>query len=139
MKNSTDKNSILAEDNNDINNINNNTISFIFTGSENKTITDLIQYKIDIEAISSIGFNQFNESLKSQLKIIDKTMTILTDIVSHRDQLDQTIVDKIKNILITMNKDSKGVNILRNFDNETKFEEMKNIKQVLNKFVQMVS
>jgi ABC-type phosphate/phosphonate transport system substrate-binding protein len=66
-------------------------------------------------------------------------MTIPTDIVSHRDQLDQTIVDKIKNILITMNKDSKGVNILRNFDNETKFEEMKNIKQVLNNLVQMVS
>ena len=66
-------------------------------------------------------------------------MTIPIDIVSHRDQLDQTIVDKIKNILITMNKDSKGVNILRNFDNETKCEEMKNIKQVLNNLVQMVS
>jgi hypothetical protein len=38
-----------------------------------------------------------------------------------------------------MNKDSKGIGILKNFDNETKFEEMKTIKQVLNNLIQMES
>jgi ABC-type phosphate/phosphonate transport system substrate-binding protein len=51
-------------------------------------------------------------------------------VVSHRSELEPALVDKIKNILLNMDKDPEGIKILRNFENSIKYEEINNRDQL---------
>ena len=109
----------------------NNTIRYIFAREDQNIPLWIVEGKADIGVISNVDLEQETyESIKSQLKIVDKTIDVPRHVVSHRSELEPALVQKIKNILLNMDKDPEGIKILRDFDNSIKYEEIKNKDQL---------
>jgi phosphonate transport system substrate-binding protein len=118
---------LLGGDGND----GNNTIRYVFAREDQNIPLWIVEGKADIGVISNVDLEQETyESIKSQLKIVDRTIDVPRHVVSHRSELEPALVDKIKNILLNMDKDPEGVKILRNFENSTKYEEINNRDQL---------
>ncbi len=101
-----------------------NIISYIFSGEDENTPVWVVEGKADIGAISNIDFETYPKSLKERLKIIERTFDVPRHVVSHRSGLDPVLVQKIKQILMDMDKDPQGIDILKNFQNTTKYDEI---------------
>jgi phosphonate transport system substrate-binding protein len=118
---------LLGGDGND----GNNTIRYVFAREDQNIPLWIVEGKADIGVISNVDLEQETyESIKSQLKIVDRTIDVPRHVVSYRSELEPALVDKIKNILLNMDKDPEGVKILRNFENSTKYEEINNRDQL---------
>jgi len=104
-----------------------NTIRYVFAREDQNIPLWIAEGKADIGVISNVDLEQETyESIKSQLKIVDRTIDVPRFAVSHRSELEPALVEKIKNILLDMDKDPEGIKILKSFDNSTKYEEIKN-------------
>ena len=108
-------------------NSNNNTIRYVFAREDQNIPLWIVEGKADIGVISNVDIVQETyESVKSQLKIVDRTIDVPRHVVSHRSELDPVLVEKIKHMLVYMDKDQEGIKILKNFEETTKYEEIKN-------------
>jgi phosphonate transport system substrate-binding protein len=108
-------------------NSNNNTIRYVFAREDQNIPLWIVEGKADIGVISNVDIEQETyESVKSQLKIVDRTIDVPRHVVSHRSELDPVLVEKIKHMLVYMDKDQEGIKILKNFEETTKYEEIKN-------------
>jgi phosphonate transport system substrate-binding protein len=108
-------------------NSNNNTIRYVFAREDQNIPLWIVEGKADIGVISNVDIVQETyESVKSQLKIVDRTIDVPRHVVSHRSELDPVLVEKIKHMLLNMDKDQEGIKILKNFEETTKYEEIKN-------------
>ena len=99
-----------------------NAIRFVFTGGKENTPIWVIQEKADIGAMNNPEFEKIPPNIKSQLRIVDRTIDLPRHIVSHRQDMDPAIVEKIGWILINMDKDPEGIEILKNFENTKKYD-----------------
>ena len=109
----------------------NNTIRYIFAREDHNIPLWVVEGKADIGVLSNVDLEiETYESIKSQLKIVDRTIDVPRHLVSYRSELEPDLVYKIKNILLNMDKDPEGIKILRNFDNSTKYEEISNKDQL---------
>jgi phosphonate transport system substrate-binding protein len=109
----------------------NDTIRYVFAREDQNIPLWVVEGRADIGVISNVDLEQETyESIKSQLKIVDRTIDVPRHVVSHRSELEPALVDKIKNILLNMDKDPEGIKILRNFENSTKYEEINNRDQL---------
>jgi phosphonate transport system substrate-binding protein len=116
---------------NSSNDDNNNIIRYVFAREDQNIPLWIVEGKADIGAISNVDFEQeVYESIKSQLKIIDRTIDVPRHVVSHRSEMEPALVQKIKDVLLNMDKDPEGIEILRNLDNSTRYEEIKNKDQL---------
>ncbi|HEY9387501.1 MAG TPA: phosphate/phosphite/phosphonate ABC transporter substrate-binding protein, partial [Nitrososphaeraceae archaeon] len=110
---------------------NDGTIRYVFARDDQNIPLWIVEGKADIGVISNVDLEQETyESITSQLKIVDRTIDVPRHVVSHRSELEPGLVDKIKNILLNMDKDPEGIKILRNFENSTKYEEINNRDQL---------
>jgi phosphonate transport system substrate-binding protein len=110
---------------------NNNTIRYVFAREDQNIPLWIIEGKADIGVVSNIDLEQQTyKSIQSKLKIVDRTIDVPRHVVSYRSEMEPALVQKIKNILLNMDKDPEGIKILRNFDNSTKYEEIKNKDQL---------
>jgi phosphonate transport system substrate-binding protein len=110
---------------------NNNIIRYVFAREDQNIPLWVVEGKADIGVISNVDFEQeVYESIKSQLKIIDRTIDVPRHVVSHRSEMEPALVQKIKDLLLNMDKDPEGIEILRNFDNSTRYEEINNKDQL---------
>jgi phosphonate transport system substrate-binding protein len=124
--NSSSSSSKSTQNSNNHNNSSNTTIRYIFAREDKNIPLWIAEGKADIGVISNIDLEQQTpKAIKSQLKVVDRTIDVPRYVVSHRSGLNPTLVEKIKNILLDMDKDPEGVKILRNFDNTTKYDEIK--------------
>jgi len=109
----------------------NNTIRYIFAREDHNIPLWVVEGKADIGVISNVDLeHETYESIKSQLKIVDKTIDVPRHLVSYRSELEPDLVYKINSILLNMDKEPEGIKILRNFDNSTKYEEIPNKDQL---------
>ncbi len=109
----------------------NNTIRYVFAREDQNIPLWIVEGKADIGVISNVDLEQETyKSVKSQLKIVDRTIDVPRHVVSYRSELEPALVQEIKNILLKMDKDPEGIKILRNFENSTKYEEIKNKDQL---------
>jgi phosphonate transport system substrate-binding protein len=116
---------------NSSNDDNNNIIRYVFAREDQNIPLWVVEGKADIGAISNVDFEQeIYESIKSQLKIIDRTIDVPRHVVSHRSEMEPALVQKIRDVLLNMDKDPEGIEILRNFDNSTRYEEINNKDQL---------
>ena len=56
------------------------------------------------------------------MKVVERTIDVPRFLVSHRSEMDPSLVKKIMDILLDMDKDPKGIKSLIKFDNTTKYE-----------------
>ena len=102
----------------------NNTIRYVFAREDQNIPLWVIEGKADIGVVSNIDLEQQTyRSIESKLKIVERSIDVPRHVVSHRSEMEPDLVQKIKNILLNMDKDPEAVKILRNFENSTKYEE----------------
>jgi phosphonate transport system substrate-binding protein len=109
----------------------NNTIRYVFAREDQNIPLWVIEGKADIGVVSNIDLEQQTyRSIESKLKIVERSIDVPRHVVSHRSEMEPALVQKIKNILLNMDKDPEAVKILRNFENSTKYEEIRNKDQL---------
>lgn len=101
-----------------------NDINYVFSGDDENTIIWVIEGKADIGAISNIDFELSTDSIKEKIKMVGRTEDVPRHVISHRSGLDPVIVEKIKQILLKMDKDPRGMNISKDFQNTKKYDEL---------------
>jgi len=99
-----------------------NSIRFVFSGGEENSPLWILEGKADVGAMNNVEFENIPDAIKSQLKIIDRTVDVPRHIVSHRSDMGPAKVDKIRKILMDMDKETEGIEILKNFDGTKKFD-----------------
>ena len=99
-------------------------IVYVFSGEDENTALWVVEGKVDAGALTNVNFEEQPESIKTELKIISRTIDVPRQMVSHRSELDLVLVESIKQILIDMDKDEEGIEILKNFENTTKYDEI---------------
>ena len=101
-----------------------NNILFVFSGSGENTPLWVIEGKVDAGAISNMDLEKLPVSIREQLKVIDRTVDVPRHVVSHRSGLDPSIVERIGQIFMNMDKDPEGIEILNKTEKTKKFDEL---------------
>ena len=99
-----------------------NPIKFVFTGGKENTPLWVIEGKADIGAVSNLEFEKIPGNIKTELRVIERTVDLPRHIVSHRSGMEPATVEKIQKILIDMDRDVEGIEILKNFQNTKKYD-----------------
>jgi len=74
--------------------------------------------------LNNLEFENFPGNIKGKLKIIDRTIDVPRHVVAYRSGLDPALVDNIKQILLNMDKDPLGIELLNNFQKTKKYDEI---------------
>lgn len=101
-----------------------NSTLFVFSGDEENTPLWILEGKANIGAMNNMDYEKIPDAIKSQMKIIDRTIDVPRHVVSHRSDMEPATTDKIRQILMEMDKDSLGVEILKNFDGTKKYDKI---------------
>ena len=116
-----------------------NNINQIFAGGDVNVPLWVHQDKADIGVSSNLDFVEINENYDNEFIIIAETESVPRHIVTHRSNLDSDLVEKIKQILMDMDKDPEGIELLKNFKNTVKFDEIQNKNKYDSKMTEIVS
>ena len=116
-----------------------NMIHHIFAGSDVNVPLWIYQDKADIGVSSNTDFAKINENYDNEFIIVAETQSVPRHIVTHRSNLDLDLTDKIKQILIDMDKDPEGLELLKNFKNTSKFTEIPNKDQYNDQMKEILS
>lgn len=116
------------------------TITYVFSGEDENTALWVVEGKADIGAFSNIDFEgeETPEALKNQLKVIDRTIDVPRHVVTHRSELDPVRVERIEQILMDMDKDPEGIEILKNFKNTKKYDEIPDKEELFSTINEML-
>ncbi len=112
-----------------------NSIKYIFTEEEEENIVLwVIEGKADIAALSNLNFEKLKQSRKDELKVIDGTIDVPRLVVSYRPDIDPSLLEKIKQILLGMDRDPQGSSLAtrtKKYDEVSK-DEINNISRLVN-------
>ncbi len=99
-------------------------VGYTFSWEDENTMLWVFRKKVSAGAIDNQNYVKEAKDNIESLKIIFKSFPIPRQIVSYRADLDQKIVDRIKEILIKMDKSENGRKTLQEFEMTTKFDEI---------------
>ncbi|MFQ5873832.1 MAG: phosphate/phosphite/phosphonate ABC transporter substrate-binding protein [Dehalococcoidia bacterium] len=99
-------------------------IGYVFSREDENTLEWVVRGLVSGGATSNLDYDELPEELKSQLVIVGKTIAMPRQIVSVRPGLDPELVDKVKDLLMDLDKSDEGREILRNLKNTRKFDEI---------------
>jgi phosphonate transport system substrate-binding protein len=97
-------------------------IGYIFAGSEKNVVKEVLEEKVAAGAISNDDYASLDEPSKDRLSILVESESISRHLVSVRRNLPETVIKRLKEILLNMDKDDEGRKILRQTDGTTKFD-----------------
>lgn len=95
---------------------------YIFTGADNRTLSQILNRTIDVGAIPSKLFDSLPSSVSSKLKIVGKTTDIPLSIISHRSDMDPGLVDQISNTINGLKADPKVNEIFKRLNEKIEFK-----------------
>lgn len=98
-------------------------VRYIFSGGDTNTIYKVASGEFAAGAVADEKYHALAKNLKG-LKILHETASFPRQLVSYRADLADTLVTKVKNILLIMHNNQEGRKVLREFDNTTKFDEI---------------
>ncbi len=101
-----------------------NNIVFVFSGDAQNTPLWVTGGKVDAGVISNMDLEKLPVSIREQLKVIDRTVDVPRHVVSHRSGLDPSLVERIRQIFLNMDKDPVGIEILNKTEKTKKFDEL---------------
>ncbi len=108
-----------------------NNITYVFSGNAENIALWVIEGKNNIGAFSNLDFESLSDPIKEKLKIVEQTDNVPRHMVSYRSGLDTHLVERIKGILMDMDKDPQGVMILNDFQKTRKYDEISK-EEILN-------
>jgi phosphonate transport system substrate-binding protein len=103
-------------------NVSRGEIGYIFAGSENNVLKLVLEEKVAAGAISNDDFTSLDAMSKTRLAILVISESVPRHLVSVRRNLPETVIKRLREILLHMDKDDEGQKILRRVDGSTKFD-----------------
>jgi len=97
-------------------------IGYYFSGDEENTIQLVLQGKVIGGGISNQDYDGLPEELKQRLVAIERTIVVPRQLVSVRPELQPETVEKIRNLLISLDRSVEGRQILRGLADTRKFD-----------------
>jgi phosphonate transport system substrate-binding protein len=103
--------------------VNGDEVRYVFSGGDTNTIYKVANGEVAAGAVADRKYHALAKNLDG-LKILHETAPFPRQLVSHRADLPVTLLTKIKNILLNMTRTEEGREVLREFGNTTKFDEI---------------
>lgn len=97
-------------------------IGYIFAGSEKNVVKLVLEEKVAAGAISNDDYASLDETSKARLSILAESRSVPRHLVSVSTNLPEAVVKRLKEILLSMDKDDEGQKVLRQTDGTTKFD-----------------
>lgn len=98
-------------------------IGYVFAyGSEENIANWVVLKKVAAGAFSNNDFDKLDEKRRSELIVLAETETFPRHLLSVRKDLDPTVVNQLKAILLSMHLDEEGQKALRKADKTSKFD-----------------
>ncbi len=118
--------------------VNPNTIDYDFTQEDENTALWVVENRSDAGAFSNLDFEENPIPIKNELRIIDQTISIPRQVVVHRSGMEPSMVYDLKNILINMEYDFEGQQIMEDFKKTKRYDEIPNKDELLNSLKEML-
>jgi phosphonate transport system substrate-binding protein len=129
---------ITESSTNNKNGLDSKTINFVFTRDDENTALWVVEGRVEIGTFSNIDFEQEPSSLRDQLKIVASTFSVPRSMVSHRADLDSELVAQITQILLDMDKDTIGKQVLANYEDTAKYSKIEDRDKLMSNLHRMV-
>jgi phosphate/phosphite/phosphonate ABC transporter binding protein len=97
-------------------------IGYIFAGTSDDIVNLVLQQKVTAGAISTDDYAGLETTKKPLISILAETESVPRYLVSVRKDLPESIIKPLKSILLAMDQDQEGQQILKQTDNTTKFD-----------------
>ena len=98
-------------------------VRYVFSRGDTNTIYKVANGEVAGGAVDDQKYHALAKNLDG-LKILHETASFPRQIVSYRADFPVKLLTKIKNVLLNMTRTEEGRNVLREFDNTTKFDEI---------------
>jgi phosphonate transport system substrate-binding protein len=98
-------------------------VGYVFTQTDSKTILLVLNKIVAAGATDDEKYHTSAKNLDS-FKIIQETESFPRHLVSHRPDLPAKLVTVVKEILLHMHQTDEGKQVLQDFENTTRFEEI---------------
>ena len=99
-------------------------IGYIFANTSNDVINLVLQQKVSAGAFSTDDYAGLETTNKPLIAILAETESVPRYLVSVRKDLPEPVTKRLKSILLAMNQDQEGQQILRQTDNTTKYDSL---------------
>ncbi len=99
-------------------------IGYIFADTDKNMVNLVVQKKIAAGAFSNDDLAHVDDTNKASISILGETESMPRHLVSVRKDLPAPVVQRLKEILLSMHQDKEGQNILEKADNTTKFDSL---------------
>ena len=98
-------------------------IGYLFAGGSEKNILNwVLSRKVAAGAFSDNDLDPLDEKTKAEIVVLAETERFPRHFFSVRKDLDRSLVNRLKEILLSMHRDPEGQKILQKTDNTTKFD-----------------
>jgi len=94
-----------------------------FSDDDKNTMTWVLRKKIPIGAMSESSYYKLSKKRAKDLHIITHSIWVPRHVVSYAPDMDEALIEKIKNILKDMHNNEQGQKALLAFSKTTKFDE----------------
>jgi phosphonate transport system substrate-binding protein len=100
-------------------------IGYLFAaGSEKKLWNWVLQGNVAAGALSNVDLEKRDAKARRDVMTLAETEMFPRHFLSVRRDLDPAVANRLKEILLSMHLDSEGQQVLRNYDNTTKFDSL---------------
>jgi phosphonate transport system substrate-binding protein len=99
-------------------------IGYIFTNTSDEVVRLVLQKKVTAGAFSTDDYRALEDKNKPLISILGETESVPRHLVSVRKDLPETVVKRLKSVLLAMDQDKEGQQILKQTDNTTKFDSL---------------
>jgi len=99
-----------------------NEIGYIFANSDTNMLNLVLKKKVGAGAFSNDDYAKVNEASKASLSILGESESMPRHLVSVRKDLSEPVVNRLKEILLSMHQNEEGRKILQQTDGTTKFD-----------------
>ena len=98
-------------------------VGYVF-GSDGSAVNLLITGRLDAAATSLREFNELRPEIRDSLKIVGKSMSVPRQLIGVRKDLDPKLVKALREVLVNMDNDPEGQQVLRRQQKSTKIDEI---------------
>lgn len=103
-------------------NVSRGELGYIFASTQDKLVDWVLNDRVAAGAFSNDDYAGLPDQKKTEIAVLAETASLPRHLVSIRKDLPPTVVNSLKNILLSMHEDPEGRRILRQTDGTTKFD-----------------
>ena len=98
-------------------------VGYVF-GSDGSAVNLLITGRLDAATTSLREFNELRPEIRDSLIIVGKTMSVPRQLIGVRRDLEPKLVKALREVLVNMDRDPEGQQVLRRQQKSTKIDEI---------------